>query len=216
MPNSATRQPTLYVGRDPRAESVSDGRHSIPAQSRLTSRLACTSLIFPMLLAFGCASHGGFSGIDKCADIPAGAIPEPAGAKVCDWQTAQVLSAAADQTVLYRADFIGPTVELSPAASERLARHAASGLAELQPWVVEPSGDNERDARRVSHVTDRLAALGVTEARVVVAIPAAIGVSGQQMMRATNGLGRLNQRGPATAPLPNPAVVRPNLPGGIF
>ena len=60
---------------------------------------AC-GLAIAAMTTLGCASRGGILGVDCCADIPAGAIPQPAGAKLCDWQTAQVSSAVVDQTVL--------------------------------------------------------------------------------------------------------------------
>ena len=63
-------------------------------------------LIFTSLLVLsGCSHHRGVTGVDSIADVPKGAVPEPAGVKLCQWQTAQVLQAAQDQTVLYKADF---------------------------------------------------------------------------------------------------------------
>src|SRR6056297_3320474 len=112
--------------------------------------LAAAWLIAGTCSIAGCASRGGIFGVDRCADIPAGAVPEPAGTKVCDWQTAQVSGAIEDQAVLYQSDFIGRTARLSPAALERMSRHTQSNLANVIPWVIEPSGDEALDTARVT------------------------------------------------------------------
>lgn len=155
----------------------------------MSYELAAAAFTIVSLAVIGCASRGGFMGVDCCADIPAGAIPEPAGAKVCDWQTAQVTSAVADQSVFYRADFVGTSATLSPAAIDRMARNACSGLAFSQPAVVEPSGDAVLDAARVESVITQLASLGVAAPVVEVATPAALGMQGQLAERVAGGFG---------------------------
>ena len=88
-------------------------------------------LLMLVLCAFagltGCASKGGIMGVDCCSDIPAGAVPEPPGTKVCNIQQSQISAANLDQNVLYRADFVGMTTELAPIAIDRLARRNATG-----------------------------------------------------------------------------------------
>ncbi|MEO1526350.1 MAG: hypothetical protein AAFX06_13000 [Planctomycetota bacterium] len=158
-------------------------------QSLSLASLGCLCLLT------GCASRGGIFGVDCCADIPAGAIPEPAGNKVCNWQTAQVANAFADQLVLYRSDFVGDTAELSPGAERRMSRMANAGSASDLTWVVEPSGSIEMDQARVQAAVDQLTQLGVVPVDVSVAVPAAIGLRGPQAERLGVGLGQNgNQR----------------------
>jgi len=152
--------------------------------SLITSSLAVALTTFS-----GCASRGGILGVDQCADIPAGAIPEPAGVKVCDWQTAQVTNALADQTVFYQSDFIGDSAKLAPDAINRIARTAKNGLSTNQPSIIEPSGDEALDAARVTAVSLQLASYGITQPVVELAIPAALGMLGIRAERVADGLG---------------------------
>lgn len=126
----------------------------------------------------GCASRGGILGVDCCSDIPAGAVPEPAGTKVCHFQQSQVEAASLDQNVLYRADFVGQTTELAPAALDRLARRHATGALGMETLLVEPCGDENLDQRRVEAVGNKLAELGIANVDLKVAIPTALGLSG--------------------------------------
>ncbi|MEL6110195.1 MAG: hypothetical protein AAFU85_29630 [Planctomycetota bacterium] len=148
-----------------------------------------------LFLVSGCASRGGIFGVDRCADIPAGAIPEAAGNKVCNWQTVQVSNAFADQLVLYRSDFVGDTAELSPGATRRMSRMANAGSASDLTWVIEPSGSDEMDQARVQAAVDQLTQLGVAPVDVSIAVPAALGLRGQQAERLGIGIGRNGNRG---------------------
>ena len=160
--------------------------------TRTTTTILTTSCLVIILLSVsGCASRGGILGVDCCADIPAGAIPEPAGTKVCDWQTAQVSGATADQTVFYKADFIGSSAKISPESINRIARAANSGLATSQPSIIEPSGDDNLDTARVAAVSLQLATYGITQPVVKIATPAALGMQGIQAERIADGLGSL-------------------------
>ena len=151
--------------------------------------LTTSCLAVALITSSGCASRGGILGVDCCADIPAGAIPEPAGSKICDWQTAQVSGAEADQTVFYKSDFIGNSAKIAPNSIDRIARTARSGLASNQPTIVEPSGDDELDAARVTAVSLQLVSYGITEPTVTVAIPAALGMQGIRAEQIADGLG---------------------------
>jgi hypothetical protein len=151
--------------------------------------LITSSLAVALITSSGCASRGGILGVDRCADIPAGAIPEPAGVKICDWQTAQVAGALADQTVFYKSDFIGDSAKIAPNSLNRIARSARSGLSTSQPSIIEPSGDETLDAARVTAVSLQLASYGITQPVVEVAIPAAIGMLGIRAERVADGFG---------------------------
>ena len=146
-------------------------------------------LLACLFLVTGCASRGGIFGVDRCADIPAGAIPEPAGNKICNWQTVQVSNAFADQLVLYRSDFVGDTVQLSPAAERRMSRLANAGSASDLTWVIEPSENAELDQARLQSAVDRLTQFGVSPVDVSIAVPAAIGLVGPQAERLGVGVG---------------------------
>ncbi len=183
--------------------------------------LFIVTLVTGSCFSIGCASRGGILGVDCCADVPAGAIPEPPGTKVCNWQTEQVRSATADQTVLYQADFGTGTDSLSPAALDGLSRHAQSNLANVQPWGVQLSGDAELDARRVSTVTEELSRRGITSVEVQLATPAALGLRGPQAEQVAGGFGNMRTSNTGTgAPISRSSgqggQVGGNLPGGIF
>ena len=159
----------------------------MPNKSTIAS-LTTSYLVIALIITTGCASRGGILGVDCCADIPAGAIPEPAGTKVCDWQTDQIAYAIADQTVFYNCDFVGKTAKISPDALQRIARTASNDLLPNQPSIIEPSGDETLDAARVTAVTLQLASYGITQPTVEVAIPAALGMQGVQAERIASGM----------------------------
>lgn len=189
--------------------------------SKHAKKLIIVSLVSGSCLSIGCASRGGILGVDCCADVPAGAIPEPPGTKVCNWQSEQVRSAIADQTVLYQADFVARTESLSPAALDRMSRHAQSNLANVQSWVIQPSSDEALDARRVARVTAELSRRGITPLEVQLATPAALGLRGPQAERVASGFGNIRSSNTGTgAPISRPSgsdgQAGGNLPGGIF
>ena len=157
--------------------------------------LTTSCLAIALITTSGCASRGGIFGVDRCADIPAGAIPEPAGVKNCNWQTAQVSGAEADQTVFYKCDFIGNSAKIAPEAINRIARTASSGLATTQPSIIEPSGDETLDAARVTAVSLQLASYGIPQPVVTVAIPAALGMQGIRAEQIADGLGNFGNNG---------------------
>lgn len=207
-------------------------RHTRQTEIAITG-LIITSMAAGSLTTSGCASRGGILGVDCCADIPAGAVPEPAGVKVCQWQTAQVGSAIVDQTVMYQADFIGRSETLSPGAVDRMARNANSGLAAIQPTIVEPSGDAQLDAARIAAVSARLASFGIAAPIVQLATPAALGLRGIEAEQVAGGVGnRGNAARGAGAPIAQPSALGGqgfgnslgggfggqggNFPGGVF
>ena len=175
-------------------------------KARRSGRLSCLLPLRHWTLALsclassllgGCANKHGILGVDRCADIPCGAIPEPAGTKVCQWQTVQVSNALIDQGTFHLSDFVGRTPQLSPAAMERLARTTSSGLAASLEWIIEPSGDLAVDEARVASVIDALhsAGLPVAGEQVRIAYPAALGLSGAQAERVGVGAARAISQG---------------------
>ena len=164
-----------------------------------SSRLTFVSIGLFALTLGGCVSKGGVFGVDRCADVPRGAIPEPVGTKLCQWQTEQIQGALADRTVLYRADFVADSTELSPGARERLSRLLAAGQLDLTPITVEPSGNEAVDQARVSAVVTLLASVGMNAPDVSVAIPSALGLTGPAAERAAGSLGRNRSGAGSTA-----------------
>ena len=158
-----------------------------------TTKLSLLAITLLSLGSIGCASRGGILGVDCCADVPAGAIPEPAGTKLCQWQSDQINAAAVDRNVLYQADFVGRTIELSPGANDRLSRSLLSGTLDVNHITIEPSGDDSLDHARVAAVIDTLTSAGVSAPDVRIAVPAALGLTGPQAERvAGNALNSRN------------------------
>ncbi len=135
-------------------------------------------ILIPIFVFSGCNHHRGMKGVDSLTEVPKGAVPEPAGVKLCQWQTAQVLQAAQDQTVLYRADFIGESDRLSPSATEKMLRSLQNGTAGTQIWVVEATLDSSQDTMRVKSVTKQLTDFGVSSPQVGIGMPTALGMPG--------------------------------------
>lgn len=142
-----------------------------------------------LCMSTGCMKHG-ILGVDRCADIPAGAIPEPAGEKLCQWQTVQAAGALADQMVLYQSDFVGESTQLSPGAIERIQQMVHNGSTQQAAWVIEPSSSEPLDESRLRETVFYLENLGAPPIDVVVARPAALGLSGPIAERAVNGIGQ--------------------------
>ena len=161
--------------------------------NRAVDSLPLTAVLALVFATVGCSNHRGILGVDDCADVPPGAVPEIAGTKVCNWQTVQTENAFRDQMVLYHCDFVGRTSELSPAAKERLARRVSSDDMGVNDWVIEPTQEAELDRIRVQSVMNQLATLGVAEVNVVIGNPPALGLRGplaEQTARAIGGRGR--------------------------
>lgn len=137
----------------------------------------------------GCSSQQGILGVDRCADVPSGAVPELAGTKICRWHDAQVRNAFGDQMVLYQCDFVGRTAELSPSAKARLIRRISFDNMEERVWVIESSSDDSIDQNRVQSVLNQLATLGATQADVVIGSPPALGLRGPQAERTARSIG---------------------------
>ena len=186
-------------------------------------KFSACGLAIATMATLGCASCNGILGVDRCADIPAGAIPQPAGTKLCDWQTVQVSGAITDQTVLYQADFIGTSANLSPGALKRMARNANNGLLATQPTLIEPSGDADLDASRVDTANLQLVSFGITSPMVEVATPAALGLRGPEAEQAAGEIGEIRRASTGFGtPFSQPSGFGGSgrfggyMPGGIF
>ncbi|WP_145419243.1 hypothetical protein [Planctomycetes bacterium K23_9] len=88
------------------------------------------------------------------------------------------MAANTDQHVLYQSDFVGRTTKLSPAAAERIDRLNAAGSLNSQTLKIQPSYNADLDQVRLAAVTSKLYESGITDARVEIAVPPALGLSG--------------------------------------
>ncbi len=148
---------------------------------RYQSRLFVFGGILAMSFALsGCRTGQGICHVDRCADVPCGAIPAKPGSHVCEWQQAQVRSASNDLGVFYQADFIGTTDQLGPAAKQQVARLVQQGAIGSVPVIVEPSDDPQRDAGRVIMLASAFSAAGspMSADQIQVAFPPALGLKG--------------------------------------
>jgi hypothetical protein len=147
----------------------------------------------PTIIAMSC---GGCSGtwkcfdVDRCATIPSGAIPVPAGTHVHAWQDGQVASAAKDRGVFYQNEFLPKSAELSPSGREHVVEAVQQALYNSLPIVVEQSSDSALDGARLQAVHATFASAGVVLApeQIFVAKPAAHGFDGfraQQAVRSS-------------------------------
>ncbi len=145
----------------------------------------------------GCSSNQGICYVDRCADVPSGAIPGTPGQHLCQWQQAQVRSAAADMGVFYQADFIGKSDRLSPAAEQQVARLVQQGAIGVVPLVLEPSNDPAQDAARCTMIASAFVAAGapVAAEQIRIAHPAALGLEGYRAQQVARAASRNGGRG---------------------
>ena len=156
----------------------------------MNKSLAPVLLIAMLAAATGCHQRHGKNWLDCHSDYCAGSVPEPAGAKLCRWEEAQVGNAAIDQTVLYRCDFVGDSLEIGPQAKERLLRLLHSGSLSNSVVVIEKTTNLNLDQLRLEHVVEQFSAMGAAPLNAMIGIPPALGVSAAWAERATAATGR--------------------------
>jgi uncharacterized membrane protein YgcG len=142
----------------------------------------------------GCRNADGIFGVDRCANVPCGAIPNMPGSHLCEWQHAQVANASIDRFMFYQADFVGTSDRLGPAAGQRVDTLVHEGVLGAVDLYVEPSGEAQRDAARVVALASAFNSVGVpiTPDQIQIAYPPAIGLDGfqaQQVSRAASRSG---------------------------
>ena len=110
-----------------------------------------TGLVLPTVLV-GCMNHHDKL-VDKCADIPPGAIPRPIGTHTNEIITRQVAKAEMDQFVIYLSEWAGDSANFGPFGSRHIERLAARLPHVAFPVVIEPDCDaGVNEARRLSIV----------------------------------------------------------------
>lgn len=155
-----------------------------------------STLFVPALLAttvvVGCRSYcpENESGwCDPHANIPAGAIPQPAGTHSNAWYSAQSKLADQDDFVVYQYEWQINSDQLSPFGKRHVGNLTNRLIAEPALITIEPSDNVELDTKRreflVTHLTER--GFASARQRVVVACPTAEGLHGREAQRASGG-----------------------------
>ncbi len=147
------------------------------------------ALICGLVFLSGCCANCGRLWCDGCADIPHGAIPQPAGVHTCAWQTTQGTLAEYDDLIIYQYEWHGETTNLGPFGQRHLSILESRLMRDPCSVVVEPSAnpalDEQRKASLVAFFTER--GLPDAEARVSVGYPAAEGLHGQESFQLNRG-----------------------------
>jgi uncharacterized membrane protein YgcG len=139
-----------------------------------------------------CQDKCGPANVDRCADIPAGAIPQPNGTYACQWQTAQMERADQDHFVVYEHEWRAGGDALGPFGQRHVEELAARLPAVPNQLTIEPHFDVDRNAMdgelneaRRAAVVAALTAHGVEGAadRVVIGWPRGEGLYGDEAAR---------------------------------
>ena len=128
--------------------------------------------------------------VDRFADIPRGAIPEPPQETVRRHFELQAAKAEADDFVFYRHEFYMDGKDLGPYGQYHL-KLVASRLSQVPfPVLIEAVPDAKlNDARRATVVLAlKRAGLDEIEPRVIVGFPEAEGMSGEEAERVYQSL----------------------------
>jgi len=151
-----------------------------------------------MSLAAGCHQTGYFWPTDRCADIPCGAIPQPAGVYSCQWQTEQKLRAEQDKFVIYQYEWFQGGDHLGPAGRRHIEAIAPRLDGVPYPVLIEKSEDTTLDETRRQFVIATLISLGAAQAerRVILGYSEAEGLDGTEAVR----LGNRSPAAPGTTP----------------
>ncbi len=159
-------------------------------QPRIWQLITAATVYLLLVTSAGCKSPWKLFDVDKCADIPSGAIPAPVGSHVNNWQEAQIASAVKDRGVFYQNEFLPKSPELSAAGREHVMEIVNRTLYASVPIVVEQSDNPELDGARLQIVHAAFASVGIvlSAEQLFVAKPPARGLDGfraQQAVRAS-------------------------------
>ena len=128
------------------------------------------------------AAPGCENGPKTCNDITPGAIPQPSGSYLCQWNHAETARADRDKFVIYQYEWAAEPTTLTPGGREHLDC-LSQGLAQSTcPIVIETSQDDRLDAARREAIVRALAGKNVLLAldRVIVGRSEAEGLYGQE------------------------------------
>jgi uncharacterized membrane protein YgcG len=165
--------------------------------NKLFNRSLSGGLCLVATAMLGCRCDDGILGVDKCADVPCGAIPATPGSHLCQWQQAQVASASIDLGVFYQAEFIGTSDTLGPAGCEHVARMVQQGAVGRIPIIIDPSDDPQRDQSRVVALAAAFTAAGAPMSldQIEISYPPAIGLDGFRAQQAARQASQVGGQG---------------------
>lgn len=141
-----------------------------------------------IVMSAGCCSWD--SGVDRFADIPPGAIPEPPHATVHRHFETQAAKAEADDFVFYRHEFYMDGKDLGPYGQYHL-RLVANRIHQVPfPILIQAQPDPKLNEARRQTVILALKRVGLDDIdqRVIVGFPEAEGMSGEEAERVNASL----------------------------
>ena len=133
---------------------------------------------------------GCHNGSGSCNDITPGAIPQPNGTYLCQWNHAQTGRADRDNFVIYQYEWSADGTKLTTFGQEHLAR-IAQGLPQVGfPVVIEPASDPHLNESRRLAVLEALANchVPIVPDRVIFGRPEAEGLYGQEAPAVAGGM----------------------------
>ncbi len=117
-----------------------------------------------------------------CEDIPPGAIPQPNGTYLCQWNHAEMARADQDNFVIYHYEWSADAAKLTQFGLEHVAQ-IAQGLPQVTyPVVIECSPDQHLNETRRTAVLEALGNchVSIIPERVIVGRPGAEGLYGDE------------------------------------
>ena len=96
-----------------------------------------------------------------CRDIPRGAIPQPLGTSVCQWQTAHTELADRESFLMYDTEWQPGTATLTTYGTEHLARIVGRFPHSSHAILLQPDANAELNEARRQVVLDALSAADV-------------------------------------------------------
>jgi hypothetical protein len=132
-------------------------------------------------LLAGCCTDCWFS--RPCETIPQGAIPQPLGVKVHEFQERQATKAEYDDFVIYKHEWYKGGRELGPYGTYHLGEIIKRLPVTPFPVLLEVATDDpELNEARRSLIVNRLALAGIpnAEQQVIVGFPGASGLFGEE------------------------------------
>ena len=138
---------------------------------------ASWSVLFAMALTTGCCTPK-----KNCNDISPGAVPQPSGTYLCQWEHAQTARADQDNFVIYQYEWSADEVKLTRDGQAHLACIAQRLPQVPFPVVIDASSDDRLNELRRQAVLQNLNYGGnqVPIERVIVARPEAEGLYSQE------------------------------------
>ena len=135
-------------------------------------------LILLTIIVPGCCQDGP----KGCNNITPGAIPQPNGTYLCQWNHAETARADQDNFVIYQYEWSAEGTKLTPFGQEHLARIAQRLPQVCFPVVIEPVSDSRLNESHRAAVMEGLANshVPIVPERIVLGRSEAEGLYGQE------------------------------------